>query len=50
MSTLDERVARLEGGYEHMATKADLYKVAVQLGLFLTAVVSAAVAFLKVTS
>ena len=24
MASLDERVARLEGGYEHLATKADL--------------------------
>ena len=24
MTTLEERVSRLEGGYEHLATKADL--------------------------
>ncbi len=50
MSTLDERVARLEGGYEHVATKADIYKVAVQLGLFMTGLVAVAVAYLKTTA
>ena len=48
MATVEERVARLEGGYEHLATKADIYRVAVQLGLFLTAVIGAAVAFLRI--
>ena len=27
-TTLEERVSRLEGAYEHLATKADLYRVA----------------------
>ena len=27
MTTLEQRVARLEGGYEHLATKADLSKM-----------------------
>ena len=24
MASIDERVARIEGGYEHLATKADI--------------------------
>ena len=27
MSTAEERLSRLEGGYEHLATKADLYQL-----------------------
>lgn len=27
MATTEERLARIEGGYEHMATKADLERV-----------------------
>ncbi len=49
MSTLEERVSRLEGGYEHLATKADLYRAVVQLGLLMTGIVGAGVAFLKLT-
>ena len=27
MATVEERLSRLEGGYEHLATKADLYQL-----------------------
>ena len=27
MATAEERLSRLEGGYEHLATKADLYQL-----------------------
>ena len=27
MASLEERVSRLEGGYEHLATKADLERI-----------------------
>ena len=27
MATVGERLSRLEGGYEHLATKADLYQL-----------------------
>lgn len=27
MATMEERVARIEGGYEHLATKADLARL-----------------------
>ena len=47
MATLDERVARIEGGYEHLATKADIAELRSEvwtmkwmLGLGLTAVVA----------
>lgn len=48
MSTLEERVSRLEGGYAHLATKADLHALETRLtrwmiGLMLGSV-SAAVA------
>ena len=48
MATLEERVSRLEGGYEHLATKADLHALETRLtrwmiGLMLGSV-SAAVA------
>ena len=49
MATVEERVSRLEGGYEHLATKADLYKAVVQLGILMSIVVSAGTAFLKFT-
>ena len=29
--TIEERVSRLEGGYEHLATKADLERVRAEL-------------------
>ncbi len=50
MTAIEERVVRLEGGYEHLATKADIYKVAVQLGIFMTTLIAAAVAYLKTTA
>jgi hypothetical protein len=57
MATVEQRISSLEGTYEHLATKsdlaelrADIYKVAVQLGLFITGVVGVGVAFLKFTS
>ena len=30
-ATLEERVSRLEGGYEHLATKADLHALETRL-------------------
>lgn len=62
MATLEQRVSRLEGAYEHLATKADLKEeignlkadlikwiVGVQLGslVALAAIVSAVVAVIK---
>ena len=60
MVTIEERVSRLEGGYEHLATKADLanlkidlYRAIIQLGVLITTIITtiigAAVAFLKLT-
>ena len=41
MATTEERVSRLEGGFEHLATKADVANLKVWIiGLLLTAVVS----------
>ncbi len=47
MASIDERVARIEGGYEHLATKADIAELRSEvramkwmLGLGLTAVVA----------
>lgn len=31
MTTLEERVSRLEAGYDHLATKADLYRLETRL-------------------
>ena len=31
MTTVDERLARLEGGYEHLATKADVGDVRAEI-------------------
>ncbi len=31
MDSKEERVARLEGGYEHLATKADVERILVQM-------------------
>ena len=54
MMTVEERVSCLDGGYEHLATKADLYRAVVQLAILQTTLVSvvvgAAVAFLKLTA
>ena len=41
MATTEERVRRLEGGFEHLATKADVANLKVWImGLLLTVVVS----------
>ncbi len=41
MATAEERVSRLEGGFDHLATKADIANLKVWIiGLLLTAVVS----------
>lgn len=47
MASIDERVARIEGGYEHLATKADIAELRSEvrtmkwmLGLGLMAVVA----------
>ena len=50
MATVEQRVSRLEGGYEHLATKADLYRAVIQLALLNAAIVGAGVAFLKLTT
>ena len=57
MATIEERVSRLEGGYEHLATKADLAnlqtdmnRTIVQFGVFMTGLVGTAVTFLKQTA
>ena len=31
MATVEERLSRLEGGYEHLATKADIAEVKVEI-------------------
>ena len=31
MMTMEERVSRIEGGYEHLATKADLANIRAEL-------------------
>jgi hypothetical protein len=41
MATTEERVSRLEGGFEHLATKADVANLTVWImALLLTVVVS----------
>ena len=52
MASIDERVARIEGGYEHLATKADIAELRSEvramkwmLGLGLTAVVAGVCCF-----
>lgn len=41
MATVEERVSRLEGGFDHLATKADVANLKVWItGLLLTGVVS----------
>ena len=53
---LEERVSRLEGGYEHLATKADVERLRAdfagwlfQLGIALIGAIGVAVAILKLT-
>ncbi len=42
MATIDERVSRLEGGFDHLATRADVANLKVWImGLLLTVVASA---------
>ena len=44
MATTEERVSRLEGGFDHLATKADIANLKVWIiGLLLTVVVSVAI-------
>ena len=41
MAAIEERVSRLEGGYDHLATKTDVANLKVwMMGLLLTVVVS----------
>ncbi len=54
--TTEERVSRIEGGYEHLATKADLERLRadvarwiLQLGIAMVGVVGVAVAIIKFT-
>ena len=51
MATLEERVSRLEGAYDHLATKADLKALEVRLLLYqftAAAIVIAALRYLEV--
>ena len=49
MATTEERVSYIEGRLDSLATKADLYKAFIQFSIVITGVVSAGVAFLKLT-
>lgn len=44
---IEERVARIEGGYEHLATKADLERMVLRLVLAQIAIGGAIVAVLR---
>ena len=48
MVTVEERLSRLEGGYEHLATKADLYQLENRMTRWLVGLVIA-VAILAVS-
>ena len=48
MTTVEERLSRLEGGYEHLATKADLYQLENRMTRWLVGLVIA-VAILAVS-
>ena len=48
MATVEERLSRLEGGYEHLATKADLYQLENRMTRWLVSLV-VAVAVLAVS-
>ena len=48
MATVEERLSRLEGGYEHLATKADLYQLENRMTRWLVGLVIA-VAILAVS-
>ena len=45
--TIEERVSKLEGTYEHLATKADIERAKWQLGAFLIALISVFVGILN---
>ena len=47
VSDLRDRVSRLEGGYEHLATKADLKDMQIKLGALIIAVGGLVVAILR---
>ena len=53
MRTAEERVTALETEFRtelrHLATKADLYRMVIQLSVIQTTLIGAAVAFLKLT-
>ncbi len=48
MATVEERWSRIEGGYEHLATKADLYQLENRMTRWLVSLVIA-VAILAVS-
>lgn len=48
MATVEERLSRIEGGYEHLATKADLYQLENRMTRWLVGLVIA-VALLAVS-
>ena len=48
MASTEERLSRLEGGYEHLATKADLYQLENRMTRWLASLVIA-VAILAVS-
>ena len=48
MATVEERLSRLEGGYKHLATKADLYQLENRMTRWLVGLVIA-VAILAVS-
>ncbi len=41
MATVEERLSRIEGGYEHLATKADLYQLENRMTRWLVSLVIA---------
>ena len=43
MASTEERLSRLEGGYEHLATKADLYQLENRMTRWLVSLVIAVV-------
>ena len=48
MASTEERLSRLEGGYEHLATKVDLYQLENRMTRWLVSLVNA-VAILAVS-
>ena len=47
MATTEERVSRLEGAYEHLATKADIKSAELRIVLAIIAVGGVVIAVLK---